>query len=197
MNKKVWAISIIAVLLVSGIGLAMAAERIYDPDKGWGEVANTPPKPAPQPEVSESALEEAKEEGTVDLPPIATISVEKRPIRVEVYEGADKESAELVAVLNGTSYVANFGSYAIVSGNSSAYSRSAGQSTWTRVYFPDGITFTDTPNVVLTNEVYPWSARAYYAIDRGWIRTSYFDARITAVDALTDNYIQFFAAGPV
>lgn len=130
-------------------------------------------------------------------PPIATISVEKRSIRVEVYEGADKESAELVAVLNGTFYVANFGGYAIVSGNSSEYSRYAGQSTWTRVYFPDGITFIGTPNVVLTNEVYPWNARAYYAIDKGWIGTSSLDARITAIDALVDNRIQSFAAGPV
>jgi len=39
--------------------------------------------------------------------------------------------------------------------------------------------------------VYPYTARAYYAINRGWITTTYFDDRIFAVDALTNNYINW------
>lgn len=39
--KKICAMGIIAVLLVSSIGVAMAAEKIYNSEKGWGEVVYT------------------------------------------------------------------------------------------------------------------------------------------------------------
>lgn len=71
------------------------------------------------------------------------------------------------------------------------YSVSAGTSRYFRIYFH--FTFPVTPTVTWSNEVYPFSARGHYAIDRGYITTTYFDARVYAVDGLTDNYVNFQA----
>lgn len=74
------------------------------------------------------------------------------------------------------------------------YSVSAGTSKYFRVSFPTPAP--DVPVISWTNEVYPFSAKAHYAIDRGYIPTTYFDARITAVDALTNNYINWIGFVP-
>ncbi|RJS75841.1 hypothetical protein CW713_11735 [Methanophagales archaeon] len=203
MKKKIWAISgIIAVLLVSITGLAIAT---FDPMEGKGDPApqgdgssllNDPMEgkgdPAPQGDGSSLLNDpmEGKGEGKVLSPN------EEVTTRAEVYIGSDKETAELVDVINVTSCVTYMGKgYAIISGRAGPYSMPAASSGWVTVNFP--ITFTGTPNVVWTNEVYPYTARAYYAIDRSWIGASSFDARITTVDALSNNYIQYFAMGPV
>ena len=162
MNKKIWAIGIIALLVVGGIGLAMAT---FDPMEGKGE-------------------------GIVLSPASGYKEV---TTRAEVYVGSDKETAELVDVINVTSYVTYVGSNTIVSGRAGPYSAPASSSGWVTVNYP--ITFSDTPNVVWTNEVYPYEAKAHYAIDRNYISTSSFDARITADDELSNNYIQFIAIG--
>ena len=184
-TKKIWAIGIIAVLLVSSIGLAMAT---FDPMEGKGD-------PAPPGDGSSLLNDpmEGKGEGTVLSP---APEYEEVITSAEVYIGSDKETAELVDVINVTSRVTYTGrGYAIVSGRAGPYSMPAASSGWVTVPFP--VTFTDTPNVVWTNEVYPYTARAYYAIDRNWIGLNSFDARITTVDALSNNYIQYFAMGPV
>lgn len=185
--KKILAMGIIA-LLVCSVGLIVAAKSLSV--VAYVEKGRSSSEPVLV--VAESSKritndipdsEEEKEDGYI------TEAV-KTPTKAKVY----KESDELVAVLNVTSYVTHSGSYTIVSGRTDSYSLSAGETALIRVHFP--IVFKDTPNVVWTNEVYPYEAKAHYAIDRGWISTSSFDARITAIDDLSNNYIQYIAIGP-
>ena len=190
--KKILAMGIIA-LLVCSVGLIVAAKSLST--VAYVEKGRSSSEPVLV--VAESSKritndiqdseEEEKKDGYI------TEAVE-RPTKAKVYKESDKESAELVAVLNVTSYVTHSGSYTIVGGRTDSYSLSAGETALIRVHFP--IVFKDIPNVVWTNEVYPYEAKAHYAIDRGWISTSSFDARITATDDLSNNYIQYIAIGP-
>lgn len=190
--KKILAMGIIA-LLVCSVGLIVAAKKLST--VAYVEKGGSSSEPVLV--VAESSKritndipdsEEEKEEGYI------TEAV-KTPTKAKVYKESDKESAELVAVLNVTSYVTHSGSCTIVSGRTEPYSLSAGETALIRVHFP--IVFEDIPNVVWTNEIDPYEAKAHYAIDRSWIDTDSFDARITAIDDLSNNYIQYIAIGPV
>lgn len=188
--KKILAMGIIA-LLVCSVGLIVAAKKLST--VAYVEKGRSSSEPVLV--VAESSKRitndipdsEEKEDGYI------TEAV-KTPTKAKVYKESDKESAELVAVLNVTSYVTHSGSCTIVSGRTEPYSLSAGETALIRVHFP--IVFEDIPNVVWTNEIYPYEAKAHYAIDRSWIDTDSFDARITAIDDLSNNYIQYIAIGP-
>lgn len=128
-------------------------------------------------------------EGTVGVDAV-TVGVPAAPIEVNPKEPLQDESVDDVGVTATTN------STLILRGRYGPYSVNAGSSIYRTVSFSP-YQFSSTPRVVWTNEVYPYTARAYYGIDRNWIGTSSFDARITAVDTLSNNYINWIAIGTI
>jgi len=128
-------------------------------------------------------------EGTVGVDAV-TVGVPAAPIEVNPKEPLPDESVDDVGVTATTN------STLILRGRYGPYSVNAGSSIYRTVSFSP-YQFSSPPRVVWTNEVYPYTARAYYAIDRNWIGTNSFDARITAVDTLSNNYINWIAIGTI